>query len=210
MRTWRSPIPTKYLWIPLLLGTVSVFAALFSGCADSSQLGYPLYVPGRDYIAVDGGFGFISQCPYGSMSSPEYVRGGLWACPLGADSVQLSTPPPELILQADCRKRLLTVRKVDRTLDSTWEVSPDGSFDIFFDFSAPIVLSRDQRNAGPCQAQATLELSGKLDCADPDKVVFQVDTHWNLSSPTQATGRPLCQLPSGCYLHATAQIKQCN
>jgi hypothetical protein len=220
---WRSPIPKRYVWPPFLLALLSGFAALFggglAGCAKSSQLGYPLYVPGRDYIPVEGSFSFMNQCPFGNLGSPTRVKGGLWNCPLGSDPIGLLKSPPELLLQGDCRKRLLTVRTFAQApegpggsvprpdWDTTWELRPDGTFSIEWEQSVPLILSRDSANAepgaAPCGVAALLRLSGQLVCDDPDRPLLKIDTHWDLTPES-------CRLPPDCYLHATAEIRQCN
>ena len=187
--------------------SLMVAASSCGGSGDDSTSGED---QGR--IPVKGNASFGSQCPYGSVSSAKPVKLGLWDCPLGLDAVELSTPPQPLFLSADCKDMTMSVRTGDRTLDSFWEVLPDGSYSVTVDVGA-VQLRSDKKSGGsPCTTFTQAEIWGKLNCKDRDKVEIEVHTLWWLGKgkkTTGFTGRE-CSLPASCYLAADTTVRQCQ
>src|SRR5690606_8273986 len=114
--------------------------------------------------------------------------------------------------QADCKKKFLIVRSADRSIDTMWEVMPDGSFYVTMDggptrFVAPM----------SCTAYTKLDLVGRLNCQDRDKVTVEVDAIWWLnkgvsrpaSDRTADTAGASCNVAESCYLHTQLNVKQC-
>lgn len=197
-----------------VLGTVGFISALLigSGCGKPSD---PVG-PGEGMIPVEGRVAFGNQCPYGTFSEPNPVRVGLWDCPIGLGTMELTEPPPTLVFQADCKKKLLTIRSTDRKLDSLWEVMPDGSFSITLDAGGAARFRTDGSGNTNCVTYLSADVHGRLNCLDRDRVNIDVNVVWWPGRGTPPGSEPstasatACQLPSSCYLHATAQIPQCQ
>jgi len=133
-------------------------------------------------VEVNGVAGFGSQCPYGTFSRPNSAKLNLWDCNIGRSSVELVEPLRALIFQADCKKKLITVRTLDGKLDTTWEVMPNGSF--FFSIDGGTAKFRDDGagNAN-CASSMSTDVFGKIDCANRDKVVINFESVWWLGKP---------------------------
>ncbi|HAR43722.1 MAG TPA: hypothetical protein DCS07_13995 [Bdellovibrionales bacterium] len=126
---------------------------------------------------VNGNAVFGSQCPYGSLSKPFASKLYLWDCPLGLDTVDLVQPLRPIVLQADCKKKIIVARTLDGALDTSWEVLPNGTFSFSID-GGYATLRNDGRGNANCSVPLTAELSGSLDCADRDKVKISVESVW--------------------------------
>jgi hypothetical protein len=113
---------------------------------------------------------------------------------------------------ADCRDKLVTIRTADGEIDSLWEVAPDDKFGATV-FMSDIGLRSDRAEGGsPCRSFAQIEISGKLRCADRDRVTIALEATWKLGegpAPRDSAER-LCSLPVGCELFAAPQIRQCQ
>jgi len=138
--------------------------------------------PDRDveaeaFTTVNGNAIFGSQCPYGSLSKPQAAALNLWDCPLGLKTVDLAQPLRPIVLQADCKKKILVARTLDGTLDTSWEVLPNGEFSFSIDGGYATLKDDGKGNAG-CSVPLVADLSGKLDCSDRDKVKISVETVW--------------------------------
>jgi hypothetical protein len=163
---------------------------------------------------VNGELQFASQCPYGTASDPQPARLELWDCPVGVPRLELSEPPKPVVFQADCKKKLLIVRNLERNgLDTMWEVSPDGHFSASMDGGR---IGLGNLSGGACETNAILNVTGKLDCTDRDRVTITAETNWWLGqkitgSNTTLAGRT-CSLPGGntCRLYSSAKINQCH
>lgn len=161
---------------------------------------------------VDGVAGFGIQCPYGTISHPNAARLEAWNCSLGLERLQLEQNIQPLFLQADCKKKLLSVRMDNRVLDTMWEVMPDGSFFITLE-PGMIQFRSDGPGRSSCFSPATLDLMGKLECSDRDKVKIKFESIWWLGKTRNAAllQRPdTCRIPEGCYLYSQAQAQQCQ
>ena len=142
-------------------------------------------------IKVIGSAQFGNQCPFGTYVPPQAVPLELWSCPLSVPEVELTEPLRPLILQADCKKKTLDVRNEYRSLDAeTWEVMPDGTF--FFSMNVGSAKLKDD-GAGHknCQIPVSVNMWGKLDCKDRDKVNIKLETVWWLGKVIPSS------LPSG-------------
>jgi hypothetical protein len=182
------------------------FSASFGACARIGELdetnqsaedassgeGSPSDSPSEiEYIPVDGALYFGTQCPIGSFADPEPVLSALWDCDAPTVSrFRILEPAPTVLLQADCRKRLLTVRIRELELDLTWQILPDGRFSIPVDKSPPIYFEGDSTGEGPCVALTRLTLSGTLHCEDLDHPEIQLDSVWMLNPPPLPTPSP--------------------
>ena len=137
-----------------------------------------------DYTPVDGALYLGTQCPIGSFAEPDAVKAALWDCNSPVMSrFRILEPAPTVLFQADCRKRLLTVRIKELELDLTWQVLPDGRFSIPVEKSPKITLDADATGNGPCVAATRLTLSGTLQCEDVDHPEILVDSVWLLNPP---------------------------
>jgi hypothetical protein len=159
---------------------------------------------------------FGSQCPYGFYSEPRVAEIGLWDCKIPLDSVELAEPMSPLLLSADCKKKILTIRTADRRVDTSWEVMPDGTFNITLD-GLSARLRRDGPTGSQCVSYLTTEVFGRVDCKDRDKAAIQFDTMWWLNKGARpaaavpgAANERACSFPSSCYLHSSGTIRQCE
>jgi hypothetical protein len=145
-------------------------------------------------------------------------------CRSEAKYLQLANPLPEILFQADCAKMTLAIRTMDGKIDSFWNIMPDGSFATPVDLgrAQEMTFASDGTNRGPCVANTTLEVRGKVACTENrDRATIQLDVISFEFSPgsSRSTGsrgssseRPLrpCQIPQGCTLSTRAQLKQCS
>ena len=118
-------------------------------------------------VPLKGSVPIGSQCPYGSIVTPQDVPLELWSCPLGLSEVELTQPLQPMILQADCKKRTLDLRGALHSLKATtWEVMPDGSF--FFAVDAgPAQLKKDGAGNTNCTVPTIANVWGQLTGTDP-------------------------------------------
>lgn len=146
-------------------------------------------VPIKDEeVPFKGSARFGSQCPYGSYVSPQEVPLELWSCPLGLSEVELAQPLAPLVLQVDCKKRIIDVRGDPRSRQTTtWEVMPDGSF--FFAFDAGMgQLKSDGSGNSNCSVPLLANMWGRLDCTDRDRVTINLETVWWLDKVMDTSG----------------------
>ncbi|MEO7161514.1 MAG: hypothetical protein ABI041_01215 [Bdellovibrionia bacterium] len=136
---------------------------------------------------VRGTAQFGSQCPLGFYAPPTKVPLELWTCPIGLDPVELLEPLAPLVLQVDCKKRIMDLRGTDRSSQaSTWEIMPDGSF--YFKVDGGIAkLKNDGSGHKNCTIPLFANLWGKVDCAARDKAVVQLETVWWLGPQPEET-----------------------
>jgi len=126
---------------------------------------------------VNGAAPFASQCPYGSFSKPVAAKVNLWNCNLGIGRVDLVEALRPLVIQADCKKKLISVRSTDGKLDSLWEVMPDNTFNLTVDGGRAILKDDGSGNLN-CATNLSAEMFGTLDCADRDRVTIKFETVW--------------------------------
>lgn len=164
-------------------------------------------------IPVIGVAGFGSQCPYGFNQDPTATKLELWGCSLGLDEVELVKPLTPLYLQADCKKKLVTVRKPERAMDTSWEIMPDGTFSMTVD-GGTAQLKSDGPGRGACSAPLNVNLMGKVDCADRDKANITLESiYWlnkDAATPQPIAGVKECKTPKGCYFYTKTTLKQCQ
>lgn len=161
---------------------------------------------------------FSSKCA-GILTDPMPVQLGLWHCPLGVDEISVPSGPPQVILEADCKLATLHTVLPDRQA-SSWLLPGDMRIELGGLHGGMIELSGDQtNNASTCSATSSLELSGRVNCANPDKPVIQLDKAiWHLNQgqdlthpgTTRATRARGCQLPPTCTLEVKdVKLNQC-
>ena len=151
-----------------------------------------------------------NQCPYGWITEPVPVALKLWNCPANFSSMDLSEPLQPLLIQGDCKKKLLAVRTPDHKIDTSWEIMPDGSFFVTVE-GGYVKLKSDGAGNSDCTSPATIDLSGTLNCQDRDKLTIHLEAiNWNLGKGKMPSGAKACQLPAGCYIGASADVKQCS
>lgn len=139
---------------------------------------------GAVILPVTGNAAFGSQCPYGTFSQFQPGTLELYSCPIHLQQAELLEPLQPIVLQADCKKKLMDVRGPDRSFPSgTWEVHPDNTF--FFRLEGGLAkLKNDGHGTGSCAVRLTAVLSGNMECQDRDKVGINLETVWFLGEPT--------------------------
>jgi hypothetical protein len=171
----------------------------------------------QDSIPVDGAtVTFTSQCPYGTVSAKTTAQLGLKNCN-GSSKFQLAKNPAPIQVKADCREKTVTFRSSDRTVDSSWNTYPDGSFDVGVTTGAPIYVRLG--NGSTCVTWSSVRLRGSVACRpnatdeNIDQVQIEFSTEWEFgkgTKPTDTTGEmPECRFPSGCELVTQATVNQC-
>jgi len=179
------------------------------GAPDSTANQNPNESQNLEYIPVEGGISFRSQCPYGTLSRSYPAKVGLWQCPTQLSQVQLTSAPPELLLPADCQKKIITIRTADRKLDLTWETLPDGSFSLEAP-PLPAAFAEDGSGGGACFQWITASLWGKLTCQDRERATLKFESVWWLKGSGQSESLlRSCGFAPDCYLHAPMAIEQC-
>ena len=171
-------------------------------------------------IPVLGALQIGTQCGLeGSISQPSPQRLSLWECPLKMSEVEITQSPTPIILSADCQKKLITIRTLDRSTgtptDVTWEVNPDNSFNFTMD-GGVMRLKTDGAANTNCYTSLSMNMVGHLACSgDRDRVTINFDSNWYPGQgPAFASGRAptgkACQLPASCRFYSNASLKQCQ
>jgi hypothetical protein len=203
----------KSIWLTTLLITSVGFTVSSCGSAIPATDDAP--TDSSAPVAKTGIAGFGIQCPYGYVEEPTAAPLDLSDCP-GAQ-ITLSQALEPIILSADCRGKNLTARTSDRTVDSTFEAMPDGSF--FLEMPAGYALL----NNG-CKIPVVADMAGVMSCGqltanNYDQVDIAIDAVWKAApTPTPSPGSgyvvpaatPGCALPPGCMLHTSTTIHQCK
>ncbi|MCM2279106.1 MAG: hypothetical protein NDJ89_13605 [Oligoflexia bacterium] len=196
-----------------LMSSLICAALALNACGKPSELAQAR----RDgMIPVTGSVDLGTQCPFGTISPKTPTRLQLWDCPIGLERLTLAQPLDSLYLSVDCKKKILTIRKENRKLDTAWEFLPDGSFEINIDGGVARLAADGPDRAG-CSSPVRAVMMGSLDCSDPDRAKIQLETVWYLGqSENPERDRELfareskCELPSGCYLYSSAALQQCE
>lgn len=163
---------------------------------------------GEAATPVIGVAGFGVQCPYGFNEDPVATKLELWGCDLGLERLELVEPLTPLYLQVDCKKKLVSVRKPNRAMDTSWEILPDGTFFMTVDGGAA-QLKSDGPGRGSCTSPLSVNLIGKVECADRDKVTISMESIYWLGKK-ETTQPSTCKTPKGCYLYSKTELKQCQ
>lgn len=122
-------------------------------------------------FAVKGTIGIGSECAYGFTTRPKQFPLKMENCPIGRGSIELLQDLQSVYFQGDCGKNDLTVRirnpdgSPNPWNDSTWEVSPDGSFDFMVDGAFAELKSDGIGGHQNCVAPLRLEFEGWMDCS---------------------------------------------
>lgn len=174
---------------------------------------------GTTSVSPDGSAAFYgdiqvgTQCPFGTISKTIPAGFTLRSCQLSKKELHLQQPPGPLYLSGDCTEKILAVRSSDGTVDTLWQVQPNGSFSLFIDgFYGK--FESDQAGHTPCLSKMNLELDGKLDCRSRDsfKIFISTMRFW-LTTPSEeeikAAGTASCQLPESCHLETKLELQQC-
>jgi hypothetical protein len=198
-------------WQPAMVPYARILAvamvAGLAGCGKPAPELSPVTGQNEQMIPVIGAADFGTQCPYGTLDSAVATPLQLWHCPIGLKKLQLDQSPPPLYFQADCTKKILSARTTDRSIDSSWEVMPDNSF-AFTLTSVPAQIADDGAGHVGCSSPMTVNIWGKLDCTDRDKIKISLESVWWPGKGANSSGT--CSMPSSCYFYATNQINQCQ
>jgi hypothetical protein len=184
--------------------------------------GKPKVTLDPNWVDVNSKAQFGSQCPDGSWIDPMPATLQAIDCNTPVDKLVLAQPMPPLMLNADCTKKVITVRAAHPGgLDATWEALPDSTFD--FDMAwDPLTFADDGRGHPNCIMPTAVNIFGKLNCQDRDHITidFQADwragqldtTSWTITPYDKlhpASGQVFCQVAPTCYLTAGTKLKQC-
>ncbi len=191
-----------------------ILTVLFLISCGKKDDGSELNLASGSRTSVLGRASIGSQCPHGSISQPQSVALGLYNCAIDQDPLVLSEPPKTLMLQADCKKKWLNVRSMDRgseKVDVMWEILPTGDFDMTVP-GASVGIKNLEGEDSSCTSFTELRIVGKVDCTDRDRASISIEpVIWYLGRGKKPTnfGGTECRLPSGCYLAAETKLDQC-
>jgi hypothetical protein len=200
----------------LRLIALSALLGAFAGCGKAVPVDGDDTSSSTDTPSVHGGVaGFGVQCPYGNVEEPHGVQLDSSSCPVQGGRVQLSAPLQSIILQADCKSRLVTARTGDRTFDGTFEAAPDGTFSFTMNNAGYATLKNG------CKVPLSAQLTGFMKCngsgANFDRADINVDSTWSIrkvnltpGTATSTDADPTCALPPSCSLHAATTVHQCK
>ncbi|MEN9723260.1 MAG: hypothetical protein RJB38_1246 [Pseudomonadota bacterium] len=153
-------------------------------------------------------------CPLGTISPT--ISGGfrLQECKTGNSSFEIRRPPGPIYLSGDCREKTLAVRTADGSVDTLWQVLPDGSFSLLIPgFQAD--AGPDQAGNSSCLAALTMDLEGKMTCDTSDALGIEIRSMklW-ISTPNAGSANPSnlpgCRLPESCRLETELSLRQCG
>jgi hypothetical protein len=190
---------------------------------------------GDGQVAMKGYAGFGSQCLSGYNNDPKAVKLELWDCPINVATAELAEPLTPIMFSADCNRKVITVRTLDRAVDSTFYMMPDNTFYISQD-KMNAKFKTDGSGNDNCTTPVIADIWGKVDCAsgagDKAKIRFETVMWLNKTNdggtstnaapsgtpattlpptvaPLPMTG-PRCKLPVGkCYFHVQSSVNQC-
>ena len=176
-----------------------------------------------NWLDVNSKAQFGNQCPDGSWVDPLPADLEAVDCGLAIPKVTLSKPLDPLMISADCTKKFITIRSSQPGgLDSTWEVLPDNSFDFNID-GGKLTLTDDGRGHPDCLLPVAVNIFGKLNCANRDKITIDFTANWIAGKLDPASysiipfaklhpdsGEVYCQVAPSCYLSAATKLNQCK
>lgn len=155
-----------------------------------------------------------TQCPLGTMSNP--IPGGfsLFGCRISASEFDLKTPPGPILLSGDCAEKTIAIRAIDGSVDTLWQVPPDGSFSIVIPGFHGL-FSFDGSGSAGCISSLTMEIDGKMSCTDRDVFSIHVDSMRLWMTPSSEDQQaifnaPDCRLPNSCRLETSLELRQCG
>ena len=126
-------------------------------------------------------------CPAGYLDAMAPVQLSLSECAESSKRPDLSGKSPPLVFQVDCAKKILYIRNAERTLDTAWEMMPDGTF--WVSFSGAPVLGKKME----------AEFWGLAHCETArDTPLLQIEMNFTTAAP------------EACTYHAVTEIKQCG
>lgn len=155
-----------------------------------------------------------TQCPYGTIT-PAVPRGfTVRNCALATPQLILQKPPGPLYFSGDCTEKVLAVRTQDGSVDTLWQIPPDGEFSLLLDGFYGEFASDSLGNSN-CLSKMNLEIYGTMECQSRDAFTISVEKmrFW-MSPPTEAelkiSNATACALPDSCYLEASTKLQQCQ
>lgn len=211
---------------------MAVAVVLFPGCGKST-VSSPSATPPALASTADGqnlmkGYAaFGSQCSSGFNTDPKAVKLELWSCPFKVPVVELTEPIQPLYLNADCARKVLTIRSYDRSINVNWELMPDGSFYLTQGGLSAKIKDDGNGNQG-CSVPLSMDLWGHVDCSpnSRNQAKIYIESVMWLSGKSPSTPSPSvsptpfsppppisgaqCSVPSEkCYFHAISTVTQC-
>src|SRR5437016_5792697 len=80
---------------------------------------------------------FTNRCTRGFLGPSKTIKLELMATS-DLPGIRAENPVPGLKFSADCRKKWLNVQSDDRLTDKSWELMPDGSFNMIVDIKGKL------------------------------------------------------------------------
>jgi hypothetical protein len=183
---------------------------LGSGCGRSSSS----RSSGDGSASFSGDVLVGTQCPFGTLSKP--ISGGftLKSCKPETSELKLVTPPGPILISGDCAEKTLAVRSMDGSVDTLWQVLPDGAFSLTIPgFRGR--LAEDGLGHLNCMTFMTMEIEGQMDCALRDTFAIRVDVMRLWMTPPSESELTIedaasCVLPPSCHLETRLDLRQCG
>ncbi len=220
-----------------VFGAAAIIALGTASCGRPNDASLDASQRSNDYTPVDGLAAYGSQCPYGDVGDVKPLRLQMWSCPIGTNTVHLNEDIEPLYLQADCKSRILSVRNLNKKVDTSWYFLPNGDFDVIID-GVTAKLKSDGNGTDNCNAPLAINLMGHVECGpvgptqDRATIKFQ-SVMWAgkrlngqgtnpVVAPSSTPGLPpppapervsvanRCKLPDSCYLFTQSELKQCQ
>jgi hypothetical protein len=97
--------------------------------------------------------------------------------------MELAQPLDNLVIQADCKKKLIGVQTEDRRIDTLWEAMPNGNFNFTIDHLSAVIKDDGSGNMN-CTIPVSADFKGHIDCPtderNVDQATIHVETLWYL------------------------------
>jgi hypothetical protein len=175
-----------------------------------------------NWLSVTSKAQFGNQCPDGSWVNPTPSSLHAVDCNIPLQNLGLVQPLQPLMLTADCTKKVITVRNPQPgTLDSTWEVLPDNTFDFNIE-GGKLQFVDDGRGHAGCTMPTAINVFGTLNCKSRDQITIDFQANWQVGKLDSASysiisltklhpdpGEVYCQVAPTCYLNAGTKLNQC-
>jgi hypothetical protein len=160
-------------------------------------------IRGADF---DGAMAVLAQCPSGYMGNPQGISLSGEECPADIPSFELAQAISPMVFGVDCKRKIITIRSLDRVIDTAWELMPDNSFWVGFEGYTWKFISPNSAGTS-CETKMLTDVWGRVSC--PSIESDQADIQIELSfSPKSSAGCSFIKQP--CKIRSAAKLKQCG
>lgn len=172
------------------------------GCGKGDDSALSLQQPGEEgdaSLPLHGYAGFGTQCRLGYNGDPKALKlEEIVACPVNLSAVELSEPLTPLMFSVDCGRKTITARTLDLSVDTTWYILPDNTFEFWQD-GIKARLKSDGMGTSNCVTPVSAHIWGSVTCdpANPDKASIKFTTDmWLNKAPDPANSVGASPVPT--------------